>query len=224
MASLQKRGPGRQHRTPTQLKGNMRLQHSWAPSFRRKGRRREGWRKDWFFWKHRREGEGRAGPKNPSQKEKWRKVLVLKFWEGRVREGLLKFSKSFIFMQKLAISGEFCKKIHAAHVCWKKFPSSSRPDVEVVPTLNFISYLPPSILLIRKIFEPFWKNPSEGRVREGLLRFGPKFYPSEERWRKRQKINWEGRRRKKGKNLTLLCKKKEGWRKGNWNAQLWIAV
>jgi len=57
--------------------------------------------------------------------------------------------------------------------------------------------LPPSVLLIRKIFKPFRTNPSEGRVREGLLRFGPKFYPSEGRWetaknKRRRKEKVEG--------------------------------
>ena len=182
------------------------FKHSWAPSFRRKGRVKEGL----VFFKAEKGRRRKGGLKNPSQKEKWRKVVVLKTWEGRVRESLLKFSKFIIFIQKLAISRVFSQKIFMLRICVRKKLLQVCSPTSKSYKLLILCNICRQILLIRKIFEPFWTNPSKGRVKEGLLRFEPKFYPSEGRWRKRQKLNWEGRRRKKGKNLTLLCKKKEG--------------
>jgi len=48
--------------------------------------------------------------------------MVLKFWEGWVREGLLKFSKSFFYMQKLAISGLCLQKFSFCACLLEKIP------------------------------------------------------------------------------------------------------
>jgi len=63
--------------------------------------------------------------------------------------------------------------------------------------------------LMTKEFEPFWTNPSEGRVREGLLSFGSKFYPSEERGRKETaKIKLRRKEKKEGWKFNPSLQKK----------------
>jgi len=60
-----------------------------------------------------------------------------------------------------------------------------------------------------KEFEPFWTNHSEGRVRERLLSFGPKFYPSEERGRKESaKIKLRRKEKKEGWKFNPSLQKK----------------
>jgi len=128
-----------------------------------------------------------------------------------VRKGFLYSSKSFIFMQKIAISGVYPERF----VCcaWMSDILVLRlgKGVLVVLVFKFVGFFGQVNGWLENDLNTL--NPSEGVVREGLLRFYS-FHPSEWRWRERQKFNLEGRRTIK---IWPFSKNR---RKSNWSTQL----